>query len=133
MAIPEITLTALRTAAQAASDKLGENISAVDVRIQLGITDAFFFASADNERQVKSISDEIQDVLRETYDLKPIRSEGVTEGRWILLDYGHFVVHLQTEEERILYALDRVWGDAPVIDLGLEEAVLPSASDQDSE
>jgi len=117
VAVPEPTLTALRIAAQAAATRQAENISAVDVADRLGITDAFFFASAPSERQVKSIIEEIEDDLREQLELKPIRREGQTEGRWVLLDYGHFVIHVQHNEERDNYALDRLWSDAPQIEL----------------
>ncbi|GAA2043018.1 ribosome silencing factor [Yaniella flava] len=117
MAVPEPTLDALNIAAKAASNRQAENISAVDVAERLGITDAFFFASAETERQVKSIVDEIEDELREQLELKPTRREGQTEARWILLDYGHFVIHVQHEEERENYALERLWADAPQIDL----------------
>lgn len=117
MAVPEPTLKALHIAAQAAAERQGENISAVDVADRLGITDAFFFASASNERQVKSIVEEIEDGLREQLELKPLRREGQTEGRWVLLDYGHFVIHVQHDEERDNYALDRLWSDAPQIEL----------------
>lgn len=117
MAVPEPTLKALHIAANAAAERQAENISAVDVADRLGITDAFFFASAQTERQVKSIIDEIEDALREHLELKPLRREGQTEGRWVLLDYGHFVIHLQHNEERENYALDRLWSDAPQIEL----------------
>lgn len=117
MAVPQPTLDALQIAASAAANRQAENISAVDVADRLGITDAFFFASAPTERQVKSISTEIEDDLREELDLKPLRREGETEGRWVLLDYGHFVVHIQHDEERENYALDRLWADAPQISL----------------
>lgn len=117
MAVPEPTLDALTIVAHAAATMQAENVSAVDVADRLGITDAFFFASAPTERQVKSIIQEVEDDLREQLELKPIRREGQSEGRWILLDYGHFVVHVQHEEERENYALDRLWSDAPQIDL----------------
>lgn len=117
MAVPEPTLNALHIAAKAAATRQAENISAVDVADRLGITDAFFFASAATERQVKSISDEIEDDLREQLDIKPLRREGESEGRWVLLDYGHFVVHIQHNEERDIYALDRLWSDVPAIEL----------------
>lgn len=117
MAVPEPTLNALHVAALAASTRQAENISAVDVADRLGITDAFFFASAPTERQVKSIIDEIEDELREQLDIKPLRREGETEGRWVLLDYGHVVIHVQHNEERETYALDRLWSDAPQIEL----------------
>jgi len=104
------------TAARAASDKLASQIIAFDVSDQLAITDAFLLASAPNERQVQSIVDEIEDKLRES-GAKPLRREGQQEGRWVLLDYGDIVVHVQHEEERRFYALERLWRDCPTIEL----------------
>ncbi len=106
----------VRTAALAASDKLAQHIIAFDVSDQLAITDAFLLASAPNDRQVRAIVDEIEKKLRE-HDAKPIRREGHREGRWVLLDYGDLVVHVQHEEERQFYALERLWRDCPVIEL----------------
>ena len=103
-------------AAQAASDKLAENIVAFDVSEQLVITDAFVLCSASNDRQVKSIVDEVEDKLREI-GAKPIRREGERDGRWVLIDYGEIVVHVQHEEERVFYALERIWRDCPTIKL----------------
>ena len=106
----------IHTAARAASDKLGHEIIAFDVSDQLAITDAFLRASASNDRQVKSIVDEVEDRLREA-GAKPIRREGERDGRWVLIDYGEIVVHVQHEEERAFYALERLWRDCPTIDL----------------
>ena len=102
------------TAARAASDKLASQILAFDVSEQLMITDAFLLASGNNERQVGAIVDEIERKLREAGS-KPIRREGEREGRWVLLDYGEIVVHVQHEEERQFYALERLWRDCPAI------------------
>jgi ribosome-associated protein len=106
----------VHTAARAAADKLAQQIVAFDVSEQLAITDAFLLASATNERQVKAIVDEIEDKLREI-DAKPIRREGQRDGRWVLIDYGDVVVHVQHEEERSFYALERLWRDCPAIEL----------------
>ena len=106
----------VRTAAQAASDKLAESIVAFDVSDQLVITDAFLLCSAPNDRQVKAIVDEIEDKLR-PLGAKPVRREGEREGRWVLLDYAEIVVHVQHEEERGFYALERLWRDCPTIPL----------------
>ncbi len=106
----------VHTAARAAADKLAQQIIAFDVSEQLAITDAFLLASATNERQVKAIVDEVEDKLRE-HGAKPIRREGHREGRWVLLDYGEIVVHVQHEEERQFYALERLWRDCPAIEL----------------
>jgi ribosome-associated protein len=109
-------LELVRAAAQAASDKLGEHILAYDVSEQLIITDAFLLCSAANDRQVRAIVDEVEERLRDL-DAKPVRREGEREGRWVLLDYADIVVHVQHEEERAFYALERLWRDCPLIDL----------------
>ena len=108
----------VHAAARAASDKLATNLLAFDVSDQLAITDAFVIASANNERAVGAIVDEIEEKLREA-GAKPIRREGHKEGRWVLLDYGEIVVHVQHEEERQFYALERLWRDCPLIPLHL--------------
>jgi ribosome-associated protein len=104
------------TAARAASDKLARQIVAFDVSDQLAITDAFVIASGANDRQVKAIVDEVEEKLREV-GAKPLRREGERDGRWVLIDYGDVVVHIQHEEERQFYALERLWRDCPSIPL----------------
>lgn len=106
----------VRVAAAAAADKLAERPVAFDVSEQLAITDAFLIASARNERQVHAVVDEVEDKLREL-GAKPLRREGHKEGRWVLLDYGEIVVHVQHAEEREFYALERLWRDCPAISL----------------
>ncbi|MBI9001469.1 ribosome silencing factor [Corynebacterium sp. CCM 9185] len=112
-------------AAQAASEKLAEEIAVIDVSEQLIITDCFVIASAATDRQVGAIVDEVEDKLREA-GAKPIRREGVREGRWALLDYGEIVVHVQRSEEREFYGLDRLWRDCPFIEVdGIETPERP--------
>jgi ribosome-associated protein len=106
----------VHAAAKAASDKLAENIVAFDVSEQLVITDAFVLCSAANDRQVKAIVDVIEDRLRDI-GAKPVRREGERDGRWVLIDYADIVVHVQHEEERAFYALERLWRDCPMIEL----------------
>ena len=101
-------------AAQAAADKLATDVSIVDVSDRLAITDAFVLTSAPNERQVQAIVDEVEERLRD-HGVKPVRREGVAEGRWVLLDFVDVVVHVQHAEERAYYALERLWKDCPVI------------------
>jgi ribosome-associated protein len=103
-------------AAVAAADKLATDIIAYDVSDQLVITDAFLLCSASNDRQVRAIVDEIEEKLRRV-DAKPVRREGEREGRWVLLDYLDVVIHVQHAEERVFYALERLWKDCPVIPL----------------
>lgn len=116
MTATDRALELVRAAAQAASDKLAENIIAFDVSEQLVITDAFVLCSAPSDRQVKSIVDEVEERLREL-GAKPVRREGERDGRWVLIDYGDIVVHVQHEEERGFYALERLWRDCPAIEL----------------
>ena len=116
MTATDRALELVRAAAQAASDKLAENIIAFDVSEQLVITDAFVLCSAPSDRQVKSIVDEVEDRLREL-GAKPVRREGERDGRWVLIDYADIVVHVQHEEERGFYALERLWRDCPTIEL----------------
>ncbi|GAB2698120.1 ribosome silencing factor [Thalassiella azotivora] len=103
-------------AAEAAADKLAKEIIALDVSSQLVITDAFVVASADNDRQVRAVVDAVEEKLRDL-GAKPVRREGLREARWVLLDYGDVVVHVQHAEDREFYALERLWKDCPVIDL----------------
>lgn len=107
----------VQVAAEAASDKLGQEIIAYDVSEQLIITDAFVLCSAPNDRQVRAIVDEVEDQLRIKSGAKPVRREGERDGRWVLLDYAEIIVHVQHEEERGFYGLERLWKDCPEIEL----------------
>lgn len=114
--------TALATlAARAAANKLASDVVVIDVSEQLVITDCFVIASASNERQVNAIVDEVDEQLRRAGH-KPARREGGREGRWVLLDYVDVVVHIQHEDERNYYALERLWRDCPIIPVSLEES-----------
>jgi ribosome-associated protein len=111
-------------AAEAASSKLATDVVAIDVSNQLVITDAFLLASAPNDRQVASIVDAIEERLLRL-SAKPVRREGERDGRWVLLDYGEVVVHVQHDEERVYYALERLWKDCPLIELPQESRGRP--------
>jgi ribosome-associated protein len=103
-------------AAEAAADKLATDISAIDVSEHLVITDVFVVVSAGNERQVSAVVDAVEERLLRV-GAKPVRREGERDGRWVLLDYVDIVVHVQHAEERVFYALDRLWKDCPLIPL----------------
>ena len=114
MPASERALELALAAAQAAADKKAENIVILDVADQLVITDAFLLASAPNERQVTAIVDAIEEsLLLLPEKAKPVRREGERAGRWVLLDYVDIVVHVQHNEEREFYALDKLWKDCP--------------------
>lgn len=122
-------LTITRIAAQAASDKLARDVVAFDVTEHLAITDVFLIASAPNERQVGAIVEGIEEKLNK-YGYKPVRREGDRENRWVLLDYLDVVVHVQHDEERSLYSLERLWRDCPRLDVQID-APPPDAADAD--
>ncbi|HLH84020.1 MAG TPA: ribosome silencing factor [Trebonia sp.] len=103
-------------AALAAADKLAQDIVAYDVSDQIAITDAFLLCSGANDRQVRAIIDEVELRMRQA-GATLVRREGEREGRWVLLDYLDIVVHVQGKEERLFYALERIWKDCPVIPL----------------
>jgi ribosome-associated protein len=107
----------IEAAAQAAADKLAHDIIAYDVSDVLAITDAFLLASAPNDRQVKAIVEGIEETLNKELGAKPVRREGERDGRWVLLDYVDIVVHVQHAEERVFYALERLWKDCPQLEL----------------
>jgi ribosome-associated protein len=111
----------VRVAARAADDKKAEDLVALDVSGPLPLTDAFLLATGDNERNVLAIAGGIEDALLEA-GVKPLRREGRSEGRWVLLDFGDLVVHVFHQEDRQYYSLERLWKDAPVIPIDLAPA-----------
>jgi ribosome-associated protein len=114
MSATEHSIALAQAAAQAASDKLATDIVIIDVSEHLAITDLFVIVSGNNERQVEAIVDEVEEKLR-LAGAKPIRREGRRDDRWVLLDYGDIVVHVMHQEERVFYALERLWKDCPFI------------------
>lgn len=116
-ASPE-AIEALQIAGQAAADKLASDIVAIDVSEQLVVTDAFLICTGNNERQVSAIVDAVEEELARS-GRKPLRREGQREQHWVLLDYGDIVVHVQLAEDRMHYAIERLWKDCPNIELTL--------------
>lgn len=118
-------------AAAAAADKKAEDIVILDVSKVLVITDHFLICSGNNERQVRTIADEIERRLLALEKIKPARREGERESRWVVLDFVDFVVHVFHKEDRQYYELERLWSDAPVIpfDEHWEESGEPAAAE----
>lgn len=112
-------------AAEAAADKKAADIIVLDVAETLVITGYFVIATGASDRQVKSIADEIEDQLREKGGVKPIGREGEREGKWVLLDFGDVVAHVFQQEEREFYRLEKLWSDAPRVELPASIAAAP--------
>lgn len=120
-------LEILKTAVAAADSKGGLDMVALDVSEPLPFVDVFLIITGNSERNVIAIAGEIEDQLIAA-GTKPLRREGRSEGRWVLVDFGDLVVHVFHEEERQYYGLERLWKDCPV--LPTEVAVAASVVDE---
>jgi iojap-like protein len=103
-------------AAHAASQKKASDIIAIDVSQRLALTDVFLVISAGNERQVMAVVDAVEEALHQAGAKRRMR-EGYSQAHWVLLDYNDIVVHVQREEDREFYAMERLWKDCPQIEL----------------
>ena len=108
----------LQIAAAAADAKGGEDLVALDVSEPLPLVDIFLLVTGRSERNVAAIADEIEDRLLEAGH-KRLRREGRQESRWVLIDFGDLVVHVFHEEDRMYYALERLWKDCPTLPIEL--------------
>jgi ribosome-associated protein len=96
-----------------ASDVKAQEIVELDLRGVLGYTDYFVVASGGTDRQAKAIHDRINENMKKEHGLLPRRVEGLSEARWILMDYLDVIVHIFTPEAREFYRLEQLWGEAP--------------------
>ncbi len=115
-------------AATAAAAKKGEDVVVLEVGQILAITDAFVITHGANTRQVRTIAEEVEEKVGAAGGPKPLRVEGLDDARWVLLDYGDFVVHVFLDDARAFYDLERLWGDAPRLDWHEIASSLPAAS-----
>ena len=117
----------LDIAATAADSKGGEDLVALDVSGPLPLVDIFLLVTGRSERNVVAIANEVEDRLIAS-GRKPLRREGRSEGRWILLDFGDLVVHVFHEEDRMYYSLERLWKDCPTVPFTVEQPVSAESS-----
>jgi ribosome-associated protein len=113
--------TLLQAAAEAAVSKKAIEPLALDLRTVDGVADFFLICSANSELQVKAIAEAVEERLREQ-GARPWHVEGREGWRWVLLDYVEVVVHVFHHRTREYYLLERLWGDAKKVDLGLDPA-----------
>jgi ribosome-associated protein len=102
-----------KVAARAAAEKSGEDTALLAMGQLLGLTDAFVITSGRNYRQVRTIVDEVERQVKELGGRSPVRVEGLDDARWVLMDYGDFLVHVFLDEARHFYDLEHLWLDAP--------------------
>ncbi len=107
-------------AAQAASDKSAQDIVVLDLTELSDVCDYFVIATGTNSRMVDAVIDEVEEQVAKTCDEHPFAIEGREERTWILMDYGSVLVHVFTPDEREYYRLEKLWGDAPRLELDLD-------------
>lgn len=112
-------------AAKAAADIKATSISAIDVSQRLVLTDAFLVVSGSTERQVRAIADAVEEAVEKSGHPR-LRREGLEgEAHWVILDFGDLMVHIQQDEDREFYALEKLWGDCPNIELPADIKAAP--------
>ncbi|MEJ7585214.1 MAG: ribosome silencing factor [Acidimicrobiales bacterium] len=89
----------------------------------LSITDHFVITSAPNSRLVRTIAEEVEARVVVAGGPRPVRTEGLDDVRWVLMDYGSFVVHVFLDETRRYYELERLWADVPRMDWRIAHGV----------
>lgn len=107
-----------RTAAAAADAKKADDVTVLDLTSLSDVCDYFVIATGQNSRLADAVVDEVEEKVADACGEHPFSIEGRDEGSWILMDYGSVIVHVFSPEARDYYRLERLWGDAPVLDLG---------------
>ncbi len=100
--------------ARLAQEKKAAEVRALDVRESASFTDYFLLCSGTSDRQVTAVASHIEESLKKE-GLRPLGVEGIREGRWVLIDYDDFVVHIFLDSVRDFYQFDRLWGSSPEI------------------
>lgn len=104
----------VRLGARAALEKKAEDVVALNLQGISNVADFFLIASAQSSIQIQTIREAIEEAL-ERQGVRRLHAEGVPESGWLLLDYGDVIIHVFLEETRMFYALERLWGDAPLL------------------
>ena len=109
--------------AEAADDKKAQDIVLLKVAAVSYLTDYFVVVTGFSKPQLRAICDSVEQKVADDFEREPIRVEGKTDGRWVLIDYGEVIVHVFLPEEREFYNLEAFWGHAEKIDYGVESTV----------
>lgn len=108
-------LETARLCAKYADDKKAEDIVLLDLRGLSPVTDFFVICSAVSSPQLRAVRDEVVEQMREEHGLKPLFVDGSYESQWLIVNFPNVLVHIQSPEKREYYALEELWGDAPVL------------------
>lgn len=118
----EDTEVLLEAVLEAVADKLGADPVILEMTELLGVVDLFVITAGRSDRQVRTISEEVERRSRDLAGRGPLRVEGLPDARWVLLDFGDVVVHVFDEETRAYYDLEHLWSAAPRRDRTAGEA-----------
>jgi len=118
--LTETSLPELARCVGAAADKKAEDLIVLDLRNLSDVTDFFVICHGSSDRHVLALADSIEQALRDSHGRRPSHVEGRRSAEWILMDYIDFVVHIFIQEKREFYRIERLWGDAPRLDLPAE-------------
>jgi ribosome-associated protein len=127
----ENTLEMVQTAAATALSRRARNAVILDLRQLPSFTNFFVICSGASDTQVEGISDAVRDELADNWNERPWRREGDRHADWVLLDYVDFVVHIFLEDKREYYNLERLWADAPQIEVPDVEAITEYEEDEE--
>lgn len=120
-------------AVEAMLDKKALDITVMDMRKVSGVADYFVVGTGESDLQIKAIADAVSERIRENYQERPWHTEGYEGRQWVLLDYVDLVVHVFSNEKRLFYNLERLWGDAPREGVPAEGSAADVALLKDSE
>lgn len=115
--LDDSTVQLVQTIVQAADERKGADLSLLQVTEISTLADYFVIITGFSKVQVRAIARSIEEAVEETLQLRPIHAEGLTEGTWVLLDYGDVIVHIQLPQERDFYNLEAFWGHAERLDV----------------
>jgi ribosome-associated protein len=127
----ENTLEMVQAAAATALSRRARNAVILDLRQLPSFTNFFIICSGISDTQVEGISDAVRNELEDNWSERPWHREGDRNADWILLDYVDFVVHIFLEEKREYYNLERLWADAPQIEVPDVEVIAEYEEDEE--
>lgn len=110
----------VNTIYQVLDDKLAKDIEVLNVSELTTMADYFVLATGGSDRQVQALCDHVEQKLAKE-GIFPVNKEGYRSGDWVLLGYDDAIVHIFQSETRDFYGLERIWKDAPVVDMESEQ------------
>ena len=109
-----------RFCAEQALEKLGGDVVALNVSDISSIADYFVIVTATSVPHLKALVGHLEDVVREKFQRRPLAVDGEPTSEWVLIDFGSVLIHVMGEEARAKYELERLWGDAPRLEVAAD-------------